>query len=227
MKHPLIQTHLTFGQWTALADTPPLLEGDFAYRLWHYKRDKEAKEYPFQVWSTEYLFHSLQEAEQKIKELSTWETEFETTYCFEIEQLPFSANLDYYHPTWLYDNKGVLIDWLNAIDLNPYYGRTPSRIRFKEGEIVEVRRGNEVSLAIIADNGPTVEALYKIYARRAIQTGMFGSDASDDVYYILTGPGHEYHDHACSLHIMHPSLPIDNETRECLKHFLVIANQEE
>ena len=44
-----------------------------------------------------------------------------------------------------------------------FFGRPAERMRFKKGDIVEVVDGDTVKLAVVADDGPSIECFWELY----------------------------------------------------------------
>ncbi len=101
-----------------------------------------------------------------------------------------------------------------------FRGSEKSTIRFKEGDIVEVRDNDEVHLAVIASANMTIERCWKIRERwekkyRGIEkegsTALvdesqqevdYSIDSSDDQSPVIDGPSYDTHEHIHMLNIM-------------------------
>ena len=132
----------------------------------------------------------------------------------------------------LYDPDGKLLDktfcsYLDR-DFNTEFGRFRGRpqeaIRFKDGDIVEVLCGDEVTLAVASGSSPTIERCWGLRERISqdrhwqrkdgktltddeIDEAYF-FDCSDDQITVIDGPEFGAHEHVSPLCLMHPRYPI-------------------
>ena len=161
---------------------------DVIYRLDGYViSDLEEASYPeFDVYhQEEFLFHTLEEAEAKIAELVAENSE--DRYCFFIREVPVGVHC--YH-SWsqrarTYTRDGKLFAESAAskvADKNgndePFYGRDEDELQFRLGDLVEVFRGDTVTLEIVCSLPPD---------RDAVKRRIIGLDYSDDCYVTLDG----------------------------------------
>ena len=161
---------------------------DVIYRLDGYMiSDPEEASYPeFDVYhQEEFLFHTLEEAEAKIAELVAENSE--DRYCFFIREVPVGVHC--YH-SWsqrarAYTRDGKLFAESAAskvADKNgndePFYGRDEDELQFRLGDLVEVFRGDTVTLEIVCSLPPD---------RDAVKRRIIGLDYSDDCYVTLDG----------------------------------------
>lgn len=161
---------------------------DVIYRLDGYViSDLEEASYPeFDVYhQEEFLFHTLEEAEAKIAELVAENSE--DRYCFFIREVPVGVHC--YH-SWsqrarAYTRDGKLFAESAAskvADKNgndePFYGRDEDELQFRLGDLVEVFRGDTVTLEIVCSLPPD---------RDAVKRRIIGLDYSDDCYVTLDG----------------------------------------
>ena len=161
---------------------------DVIYRLDGYViSDPEEASYPeFDVYhQEEFLFHTLEEAEAKIAELVAENSE--DRYCFFIREVPVGVHC--YH-SWsqrarAYTRDGKLFAESAAskvADKNgndePFYGRDEDELQFRLGDLVEVFRGDTVTLEIVCSLPPD---------RDAVKRRIIGLDYSDDCYVTLDG----------------------------------------
>ena len=132
---------------------------DVIYRLDGYViSDLEEASYPeFDVYhQEEFLFHTLEEAEAKIAELVAENSE--DRYCFFIREVPVGVHC--YHSwsqrTRTYTRDGKLfaesaasgIEDTNGV-LEMFKGRDEDELQFRSGDLVEVFRGDCVTLEIV------------------------------------------------------------------------------
>ena len=161
---------------------------DVIYRLDGYViSDLEEASYPeFDVYhQEEFLFHTLEEAEAKIAELVAENSE--DRYCFFIREVPVGVQC--YHSksqrARTYTRDGKLFAESAAskvVDKNgndePFYGRDEDELQFRLGDLVEVFRGDTVTLEIVCSLPPD---------RDAVKRRIIGLDYSDDCYVTLDG----------------------------------------
>ena len=161
---------------------------DVIYRLDGYViSDLEEASYPeFDVYhQEEFLFHTLEEAEAKIAELVAENSE--DRYCFFIREVPVGVHC--YHSksqrARAYTRDGKLFAESAAskvADKNgndePFYGRDEDELQFRLGDLVEVFRGDTVTLEIVCSLPPD---------RDAVKRRIIGLDYSDDCYVTLDG----------------------------------------
>lgn len=132
---------------------------DVVYRLDGYVIDDiDEASYPvFDVYhQEEILFHSLEEAEKKIEELAKEESK--NRYCFFVREVPFGVHC--YHSrsqcTRSYTRDGKLFAKSLASEIDDtngvweiFMGRDERELQFRPGDLVEVLRGDMVSLEIV------------------------------------------------------------------------------
>lgn len=161
---------------------------DVIYRLDGYViSDLEEASYPeFDVYhQEEFLFHTLEEAEAKIAELVAENSE--DRYCFFIREVPVGVHC--YHScsqrarTYTRDGKLFAESAASKIadkngDYEPFYGRYEDELQFRLGDLVEVFRGDTVTLEIVCSLPPD---------RDAVKRRIIGLDYSDDCYVTLDG----------------------------------------
>lgn len=227
-----IPENLTFEQFRVLADRQPSLEGNWLYRLTH-ETLRDNYEYPeFRIHPTRYMFYSFDEAEKYMREKLAFLNERNDTYRFLIEQIPIGERENETGAAWVYSHEGKIIDISTTIikdgeyPQSCFFGRSKERIRFQEGDIVEIVEGDTVHLAIVGAEGPTVEWFWGLYGRSMIERnkfgkGYYGADYSDDCYYVIDAPGCHAHPHVTS--VMKPRLPIPQDIREYLEDCLAMS----
>ena len=161
---------------------------DVIYRLDGYMiSGPEEASYPeFDLYhQEEFLFHTLEEAEAKIAELVAENSE--DRYCFFIREVPVGVHC--YH-SWsqrarAYTRDGKLFAESAASKVadnngndEPFYGRDEDELQFRLGDLVEVFRGDTVTLEIVCSLPPD---------RDAVKRRIIGLDYSDDCYVTLDG----------------------------------------
>lgn len=234
MNGEMISPNLTFEEFKEYADRQPSLDGNWIYRLEHIEMVEDAVMYPeFETCSNEYYFHTFKDAENFIREIISDKTNaYADTYAFVITQLPAGwtcwCNRG---ASWLYDHKGKLVDCcITTCEDDPYksafFGRSAERMRFKKGDLVEVITRDSVNLAVVADEGPSVEWFWRLYNRTKDDRGGYFADESDDCYYIIDGPGFAYHSHVSPVALMKPRYEIPNDVKAFFEHCLEVSDQE-
>lgn len=214
---PGMKSDYTFEEFRANANREPDLSGEWVYELQRVDVCCEA-EYPmFDVDFNSYYFHSLEEAERYMREKLAPLSPLEDTYCFLIEQLPVGAHLFYNRGArWSYDADGRLVDYALAEmddEESVSFGRTSNRLRFRKGDMVEFLEGEVVRLAIVADDGPTVEAQWQKYCD--VRNGKLHSKRSlSEHYTLLDGVGKVFIHPASPTRIFAPRKPIPDDVRE-------------
>ena len=217
-----LPNNLTYSQFLELAERTPSLEGLWIYRLEHTLLSNGV-DYPrFDIYTNEYLFLTLEDAERLMRESLV---NREATYRFVITQLPVGRDIgDETGASWTYGPNGGLLDFRSTITggdtiRSCFFGRTRARLLFRKGDIVEVAGRDSVRLAVVADDGPTVDRFWKRYERSKEGMGYL-ADAGDDCYYVLDGPGECYHDHADALSLMKPCRSVPEDIAGVLKSFI-------
>lgn len=214
--------NLTYSQFLDLADRSPSLEGVWIYRLEHTFLSNGVVYPEFDIYTNEYLFLTLEDAERLMRESLV---NREATYRFVITQLPVGRDIgEEIGASWTYGPNGVLIDFRSTTTggdtiRSCFFGRPRARILFRKGDIVEVVGRDSVRLAVVADDGPTVDRFWERYERSKDGMG-YHADASDDCYYVLDGPGECCHDHADALSLMKPCRAVPEEIAGVLKSFI-------
>ena len=138
--------------------------------VWYYSSVRPR--YPrFKVKDGEHIyFHSVADAEARIpkiikerdrarKERFGMPADRTRPYCFLVEEIPIGCSRGWRNESqawWRYDGNGKLVisslvsEWdYEGGYLEPFFGRFPDTCPVKEGDIVEVMDGNDVSLEIV------------------------------------------------------------------------------
>ncbi len=230
MRTNTIPTDLTFEQFKALAEKQPDLSGPAVFRIEHTLKDDDASYPQFGIRSDEYFFLSLAEAEKFMREKLVSGEYSDSTYRFVITRIPVGKNSWHTQAAWVYDKEGVELDHssylLNEDNDAMFFGRSESRLRFHKGDIVEVVGRDEVTIAVVAADGPTVEWFWGLYNRCKDKYG-YPADDTDDSYYVIDGPGFAYHSHPNPLALMPLSMPLDDDIRAYFEHCLECADRED
>ena len=148
-------------------------------------------------------------------------------YCFYITRYPIGLQLNHYEDEdafsqILYNAEGRVIEksvcsseghYLNK-DYCIFRGRLSTSLRFKEGDIVEVRNGNQVELGVVSNKVMTIERCWDIWVKNPER---YLLDSSDDQYTINFNK--DIHSHISPLNLMSPRFPVPDYLR---KKFLKI-----
>lgn len=170
--------------------------------------------------------------------------EQENVYCIFVTEYPFCEFLYYggncvsrrvYGPDGKKVDERLFCDFFTdeRNEFRHFRGRMPEQIRFKEDDIVEVLRGDDVTLEVVVSLPPTVEWCYQ-YALRGIDTKYnpcttdagreqwafedgYMLDVTDDSYTVIDGPDYRFHSHPDALCVFKPRfpIPIDVEQKLC------------
>ena len=133
----------------------------------------------------------------------------EDVYAFFIREVPVDVPAPGVHclSERVYGPEGQLIDFrdFSSVDDAPgvFEGRTPERIRFKQGDIVEVLGMDEVELAYVA-NGP----VSREEASRINSGAIITLDVTDDSYMVFLGPTFSFHQHIDALRVFAPHFKV-------------------
>lgn len=149
-------------------------------------------------------------------------------YCFHIKKYDLDVSsepvMEDYGVWWrLYDANGVLIDHTYCSGLlrdrdavsGVFKGRPEKSLRFDAGDIVEVRDGVKVRLAVVTALPQTREQ----HREQRQNNGRPASvmDASDDVVSVMYDP--EHHGRVHTLNVMRPHAPLADEVRQRLEGY--------
>lgn len=168
-----------------------------------------------------FFFHSLADAEKQISftnkqrkapgKVHPGHSDHCTKpYCFIVDEIPVGVPRHLLHEAqawWRYDGNGKLIvsSLVSEIEdeggcLEPFFGRPPEMCPARTGDIVEVMRGEEVTLGIVFSPPPSPAKMLKRLQRYQIESRRettelreddivrsFCSDYSDDSYIVLDG----------------------------------------
>ena len=133
----------------------------------------------------------------------------ENVYAFYIREVPVDVPAPGVHclSERVYGPDGQLIDFrdFSSVDEAPgvFEGRSPERIRFKPGDIVEVLGMDEVELAYVA-NGP----VSREEAARINSKAIITLDVTDDTYTVFLAPDYASHRHIDALRLFPPHFKV-------------------
>ena len=186
----------------------PISKSVFQILVVYYKHPRR---YPvFKVyWIQLHLASSFTLAEDYLKTYAQDPQNRENVYAFYIREVPVDLPAPGVQclSERVYGPDGQLIDFrdFSSVDEEPgvFEGRTPERIRFKQGDIVEVLGMDEVELAYVA-NGP----VSREEAARINSEAIITLDVTDDSYMVFLGPTFSFHQHIDTLHVFSPRLKV-------------------
>lgn len=245
---------MTFEEFKQLAIHPPQKQEKTIFHITTVDIDTEQSNYPaFSVnkYGSHAYAESLESAELLVHQFAEG---IENLYCIYVTEYPMCERLCFggnYVSQRVYGPDGTLIEQHLFCDFftderdkfRHYRGRLPEQIRFKEGDIVEVLQGDEVTLQVIVGVPPTVEWCYR-YALRGLDTKYnpgktdaereqwafedgYMLDITDDSYTVIDGPDYDYHSHPDALCIFAPRFPIPANVEQALKgYYEAVAKQE-
>lgn len=242
---------MTYEEFEALALNPPRRDEETIFQVVEYTVNgnlgRRKSLYPkFDLRHKTIGFcHSVVDAEKLIADAIKDDKKYKSDpYCFYVKEYPVGAYLGtiwegYGVSMRLYDSEGHFLDrtYCSAMERDyhtPYgtfRGRPVDAIRFKEGDIVEVRDGDSVHLAVVATSPMTIERGWELrdrWKQRYNGTAPdcssiliddsrddgFPSDAGDDQSPVIDGPSYDTHDHILTLNIMPLHYPLSDKLRK-------------
>ncbi len=230
----------TYEEFIELSKNPPVWEGETLYKLSVVSINRDRRRYPrYDVGTyTQGFFHTREEAEQVMRQNKEGKSEQgDKIYCYYLQECPYSQMYHVYDfvTCRVYDAGGQLIeqslcskmDHLD-VDSNEFFGRTENKLRFKEGDIVEVLGKDKVWLSVVISTPPSPEQVWTIHnnyiqmlLRRDLEMGGKEEDfsfdgrreglffeAMDDSYTVIDGPSAACHHHIEAIHIFAPHFTI-------------------
>lgn len=186
----------------------PISKSVFQVLVVYYRRPRR---YPvFKVyWIQLHIASSFTLAEEFLNTYAQDPRNREDVYAFFIREVPVDVPAPGVQclSERVYGPDGQLIDFrdFSSVDEAPgvFEGRTPERIRFKQGDIVEVLGMDEVELAYVA-NGP----VSREEAARINSGAIITLDVTDDSYMVFLGPTFSFHQHIDALSVFSPHFKI-------------------
>ena len=192
-------------------------------------------------------YQSLADAEKSIRKIVKKKSN--DAYGFLVTELPLGSLMHStdYVSCWRYLEDGSL--WLKSegpsnlprqlrvCNKEPYKGRDPKTIRFKQGDIVEITRGDYVELAIVWNTPSTAEQIEKV--REQLRNSKDGSAAAlnelsmGDSYKVVTysvlenGAVNYCVSDELSVNVLPPSRPVPRKFATELRNQLKRAQEEE
>ena len=171
------------------------------------------KRYPYNVmvWQRA-IFCTYDDADTYIRDnIEDWHVL--DIFCIYVREKPVGSMLyeEECLAVWLYDERGNLIDKRLCSNIGmseEFQWRRYEDLRFHPGDIVEVLENDEVYLAYLPGPAMSKEDIehYNEFVSDKV------SDASDDIYTILTSESYDSHQHIDALHVFTPHLKIHPST---------------
>ena len=197
--------------------------------------EKKVQHYPrYRVCTySEAITNTLEEAERLIgTEVSRRKgIRDEQVFCYYVTEKPLGMVIyrrDYISKR-MYNAEGSLLEKSycssssytdSPLFVNTFYGHPEDAVRFQTGDIVEVYRGNDVSLAVVASTPPSVERCWNIFSKHQKRGDFYPFDDTDDVYTVINGPDYGYHEHISPLNVFTPHFPIPPQMERRMKGYL-------
>ena len=186
----------------------PISQSVFQVIVVYYRHPRR---YPvFKVyWIQLHLASSFTLAEDFLKIYAQDPRNREDVYAFFIREVPVDVPAPGVHclSERVYGPDGQLIDFrdFSSVDDAPgvFEGRSPERIRFKQGDIVEVLGRDEVELAFVAGFPTSREEAARINSKAIITL-----DVTDDSYMVFLGPTFSFHQHIDALRVFAPHFKV-------------------
>lgn len=171
------------------------------------KRSRRYPHYKVDDWKIG-TASSLVGAEKMISEYLAKPDRRTIIHSFIIREVPIdrSCPVPSCLASFIYDQDGIRTDeraFSTIIgDNGVFTGRTPEQIRFKDGDIVEIRRGKDIELGFIAGVPMGVEE-----AKQFSSSGLILDD-TDDQYTIMFNSDYASHTHVSALSVFRPRFNI-------------------
>jgi hypothetical protein len=198
------------------------------FKLTVFYTQKEVEDvipYPvFEVSSQELgLFSSLQLAEAALPQYISEAEQYGDVYCFFIKEYATDVlSYSMIESERVYSPTGELIDecLLSELECEAFYGRPAEKIRFKEGDIVEILQDDHVELGVIFALPLSIETVQK--------KNLCSCDSSDDCYGIYYCAPLEQeniekfdlHDHVPCCYVFAPRFPIPENLKLRMKEII-------
>lgn len=172
---------------------------------------KHPRRYPvFKVyWIQLHIASSLTLAEEFLYTYAQNPRNREDVYAFYIREVPVDVPAPGHEciSERVYGPDGVLIDFrdFSSVSEAPgvFEGRAPERIRFKQGDVVEVLWEDVVELAYVAAFPDSREE-----ASRINSEGIIKLDETDDTYMVFLGPTFSFHQHIDAIRVFAPHFKV-------------------
>lgn len=187
----MIPDYLTLEDFVEFSKKTIEIEDMYFYKviISEYVKYDHSYKYPsIKLQNTEMIFKTLSDVEDYIMNRTK---ESSNIYCIKLIQTPWGRLSQYHGAQWLFDSKGVCVDFcpVHSKELecaySVFYGR--NRQRFQKGDFVEVQVGNTVELGIFYQNPPEPFASYEVYKGWKMGANKL-LDASNDVCEVYIAP---------------------------------------
>lgn len=230
---------MTQQQFYELASRKPVLNEDCVYRYEAFEIAEICASHPypeFGVCDKEcVLFRTFDDAERFMHDNIRRNTgNGNNFYCHVITVIPWGKDIRNERARFLYDYAGNLLDYTatcHSDDMagDVFLGRTPDRIRFRRGDLVEVRENDSVRLGIIWYPETTVDECWNLYQNADDADDPYRClSTCDDRCVVIFGPGYDEFKYVQATDIMAPTFCIEDELRKnlmtCLKESIESEN---
>lgn len=243
---------MTFEEFKELALNPPKRNDETIFEVEGFTIDENQGRKPGQLYPKFYLekhligfSHTIDDSEKLIFDfIDMMKKMTSVPYCFYVKEYPLNENLQYFRDGYalsmkLYDRDGLFIDqtYCSALikdfrtEYGVFRGRASDKLRFNEGDIVEVREGDEVNLGIVASPMLTIENCWEIRNYHKNNSNILNRDhniiltdkeidydykvdSGDDQCLIIKGPGYEINNHVHTLNILLLHYPLPDKLRK-------------
>lgn len=222
---------MTLNQFRELASRKPDLNEECVYRYESFEISEISPAHPypeFSLWAKDnILFKTFEEAVSYMRDITIRNTGAgHALYCHVITLIPWGKDTRIERIKFLYDHKGDLLDYtfthrLEDVGSEVFFGRTPDRIRFKQGDFVEVRDDDTVRLGIIWHPETTVAECWDLYNNSDDKDDPYrGLSTADDHCVVIFGPGYDEFQYVSPTDMMAPAFNIDDNLRNSLMNCL-------
>ena len=183
-------------------------------------RYSHPRRYPhFKVYTVQLsLFRSLSTAEDYLGTYVQNPVNREDVYAFYIREVPLDVPAPGYEcvSERVYGQDGKMIDYRDFSSVGEccgvFLGRTPERMRFKVGDIVEILGMDEVRLAFVAGLPLSKDDVQNSLAKQG-NGRIIPWDETDDTYTVYPYPFDSFHQHTDALRVFSPHFRIPESLR--------------
>ena len=172
---------------------------------------------------------TLAEAEALIGKEVEKSGDMERDFCYYVTEKPsgvmFSADIYFSRRVYAADGKPLerayCHNWRDVAEWEEmaFHGHPEDALRFRKGDIVEVRDGDAVRLAVVVDLPYSIERCWKRWQRDEERGTAYCLDNSEDSYAVIDGPGNTHLRRVSTLDVFAPHFPIPTRTRRRLKGY--------
>lgn len=225
-----IPENLTFDEFKKFAEREPVLTGNWYYEVVQSFFDPSMK-VPYPMFDLDYpekrIFASFEDV---LYFLQSHKEDY--LYCTWVIQHPFEMQTHEHGACWLFGPDNELLDLTTTHSFGEgmdalFLGRPKNRKRFQKGDIVEVVYEDSVRLAVLCDEGPSIDWCWEYYQRcKKTPAFPYMLDSSDESVVVIDGSSFCYHQHLSPLNIMKPRFPIPKDIEDDMRTWLRRAESE-